>query len=61
LIFELGEKYELLTQEKDRAEKEQRYFIIYVESKMISIKILYLISGKKSMLLRLIFKRPAFK
>jgi hypothetical protein len=43
LIFELGEKYELLTQEKDRAEKEQRYFIIYVESKMISIKILYLI------------------
>lgn len=24
MIFELGEKYELLTQEKDRAEKEQR-------------------------------------
>ena len=25
LIFELGEKYELLQQDKDRAEKEQRY------------------------------------
>lgn len=28
LIFELGEKYELLQQDKDRAEKEQRYLHI---------------------------------
>jgi hypothetical protein len=31
LIFELGEKYELLQQDKDRAEKEQRYLEIYAE------------------------------
>ena len=31
LIFELGENYELLHQDKDRAEKEKRYAFIYSE------------------------------
>jgi DUF438 domain-containing protein len=47
LIFSLGEKYELLQQDKDRAEKEQRYFFYYQESRMIFTKIPSLILGRK--------------
>jgi hypothetical protein len=39
LIFELGEKYELLQQDKDRAEKEQRYSFLYQGLRVTSIKI----------------------
>lgn len=50
LIFQLGEKYELLTQEKDRGEKEQRQSLAYLESKMILIKIQSLTSERRLML-----------
>jgi hypothetical protein len=59
LIFELGEKYELLHQDKDRAEKEQRYSTSYKGSRVISTKTPSSTFAKKSTFLRSISKRLA--
>lgn len=59
LIFELGEKYELLHQDKDRAEKEQRYTPTHPGSKAISTRTPSSTSGNKSTSSKSTCRKPA--